>query len=192
MDNALLHSEHATPSVELRHPEVTRAHLFALARATPGARLGLKIAALLLCLEGQRPSWIVEVLGLTRMSLTRWIHGANAEGLAALTPKPVRPAAPCDCASPARPGQAPRTVTRSVWAAPRQWDGPTLVVHLERHFGIRLKVRQAQLWLHQLGYRLKRASYGYLQARSAEARAFQRRLKKTPDARPDRDRRLRG
>jgi transposase len=68
-----------------------------------------------------------------------------------------------------------------------QWDGPTLVVHLERHFGIRLKVRQAQLWLHQLGYRLKCASYSHLQAR-----AFQRRLKKTPDARPGRDRRLRG
>ncbi len=50
------------PSLELRHPEVTRAQLFALARATPGARVGLKIAALLLLLEGQRPGWIAEVL----------------------------------------------------------------------------------------------------------------------------------
>jgi transposase len=181
------------PSLELRHPEVTRAQLFALARATPGARVGLKIAALLLLLEGQRPGWIAEVLGLTRMTLTRWIHGANADGLAALAPKP-------------RPGRPPR-VTAAVRRAlakhldqspeafglPRvQWDGPTLVVHLERHFGIRLKVRQAQLWLHQLGYRLKRASYSYLQARTTEARAFQRRLKKTPQPGADRDRRLRG
>jgi transposase len=73
-----------------------------------------------------------------------------------------------------------------------QWDGPTLVVHLRRQFGIQLKVRQTQLWLHQLGYRLKRASYSYLQARSSEARAFQRQLKKTPGARPPGDRRLRG
>jgi transposase len=73
-----------------------------------------------------------------------------------------------------------------------QWDGPTLVVHLQRHFGLSLKVRQAQLWLHQLGYRLKRASYSYLQARATEGRAFQRRLKKPPDARPRQDHRLRG
>ena len=181
------------PSLELRHPEVTRAQLFALARATPGARLGLKIAALLLLLEGQRPGWNVEVLGLTRMTLTRWIHGANTEGLAALTPK----------ARPGRPARVTTTVQQALAAhleqspqafgLPRaQWDGPTLAVHLARHFGIRLKVRQAQLWLHQLGYRLKRASYSYLQARSSEARAFQRRLKKTPQPGADRDRRLRG
>ena len=46
----------------------------------------MKIAALLLILEGQRPGWISEVLGLTRMSLTRWIHGLNADGLLALVP----------------------------------------------------------------------------------------------------------
>jgi transposase len=181
------------PSLELRHPEVTRAELFALARATPGARLGLKIAALLLLLEGQRPGWIVEVLGLTRMTLTRWIHGVNSEGVGALTPKP----------RPGRPARVTAAVQRALaehlgqppqaFGLPRvQWDGPTLVVHLRRQFGIQLKVRQAQLWLHQLGYRLKRASYSYLQARSSEARAFQRQLKKTPDARPPGDRRLRG
>ena len=52
------------PSLELRHPEVTRAHLFALARATPGARLGLKIAALLLCLHNSMTlRYEVEFLG---------------------------------------------------------------------------------------------------------------------------------
>ncbi len=181
------------PSLELTHPDATRAKLFALARATPGARVGLKIAALLLLLEGQRPGWIVEVLGLTRMTLTRWIHGVNATGLTAVIPK--RP--------PGRPARLTPAIRRALAAhleespqafgLPRvQWDGPTLVVHLDRHFGIRLKVRQAQLWLHQLGYRLKRASYSYLQARTAEARAFQRRLKKTPQPGANRDRRLRG
>lgn len=60
-----------------------------------------------------------------------------------------------------------------------QWDGPTLVTYLKRRWGITLKVRQAQYWRHQLGYRLKRASYSYLQARAEEARKFQRALKKT-------------
>jgi transposase len=181
------------PSLELTHPDATRSQLLALARAAPGAWLGLKIAALLLLLEGQRPGWITEVLGLTRMSLTRWIHGVNAEGVAALSPKP-RPGRPARLTSPVR-----RMLERHLEQSPQavglpraQWDGPTLVVHLQRHFGIALKVRQAQQWLHQLGYRLKRASYSYLQARTSEARAFQRRLKKTPEPGFPRDRRLRG
>jgi transposase len=181
------------PSLELTHPDATRAKLFALARETPGAWIGLKIAALLLLLEGQRPGWIVKVLGLTRMSLTRWIHGVNAEGVAALTPKP-RPGRPARLTAAVRQAlvshldQSPQA-----FGLPRvQWDGPTLAVHLARDFGIRLKVRQAQLWLHQLGYRLKRASYSYLQARASEARAFQRRLKKTPQPRPPGNRRVRG
>ena len=181
------------PSLELTHPDATRAKLLALVRAIPGARVGLKIAALLLLLEGQRPGWIVEVLGLTRMTLTRWIHGMNAEGLAAVTPKrqPGRPAR----LTPAVRQALAQHLEQSpeAFGLPRvQWDGPTLVVHLQRQFGIALKVRQAQLWLHQLGYRLKRASYSYLQARASEAQAFQRRLKKTPDPRPPRHRRLRG
>jgi transposase len=181
------------PSLELTHPDATRAKLFALARATPGARVGLKVAALLLLLEGQRPGWIVEVLGLTRMTLTRWIHGVNAAGLATVTPKrqPGRPAR----LTPAVRQALAQHLEQSpeAFGLPRvQWDGPTLVVHLQRHFGIPLKVRQAQLWLHQLGYRLKRASYSYLQARATEARAFQRRLKKTPEPGAARHRRLRG
>ena len=50
-----------------------------------------------------------------------------------------------------------------------RWDGPTLVVHIKRQFGIKLKVRQAQMWMHQLGYRLEHSSYAYLQARSEDA-----------------------
>ena len=182
-----------TPSLELKHPEATRERLVALAKEIPGAWIGMKIAALLLVVEGQRPSWIVEVLGLTRMSLNRWMHGVNTAGVRFLVPKP-------------RPGRPPRLtlavrrdLSRHLEQSPQdfglprvQWDGPTLVVHLKRHFAIRLKVRQSQLWMHQLGYRLKRASHTYRQARSSDARRFQRGLKKTPDARASRDRRLPG
>ncbi len=163
----------------------------ALAKTIPGAWIGIKIAALLLLLEGQRPGWIAEVLGLTRMSLTRWIHGVNAAGLEALRSKP-------------RPGRPPRLTPQvhqalaahleqspQAFGLPRvQWDGPTLVVHLKRQFGIPLKVRQAQIWMHQLGYRLKRASHAYLQARTAEARRFRQKVKKTRGTGPTRDPRL--
>ncbi|MCX6565020.1 MAG: winged helix-turn-helix domain-containing protein, partial [Candidatus Aminicenantes bacterium] len=55
----------------------------------------------------------------------------------------------------------------------------TLVEHLKRRYGLKMKVRQAQIWMHQLGYRLKRASYVYLQARAKDAKQFHRELKKT-------------
>ncbi len=179
------------PSLELTHPEATQARLLALAKATPGAWIGLKIAALLLTLEGQRPGWISEVLGLTRMSLTRWMHAVNAAGVRALVPSP-RPGRPPRLTPPVRATLARQLAQPpQAFGLPRvQWDGPTLVVHLKRQFGIRLQVRQAQMWLHQLGYRLKRASYTYLQARAADARRFQRTLKKTPGPGSPRHRRL--
>ena len=169
------------PTLTVTHPSVSKEVLVALASDIPGAWIGIKIAALLLVLEGQRPGWIAAVLGLTRMSLHRWIHGVNQEGVVALSPK-------------ARPGRPPRLNSRvrhqleqHLEQSPQtfglnrvQWDGPTLAIHLKRQFGIQLKVRQAQQWMHQLGYRLKRAGYTYLQARATDAKQFQRALKKTP------------
>jgi transposase len=154
--------------------------LLALVDDIPGAWIGMKVAALLLVIEGQRPGWIVEVLGLTRMSLNRWIHTVNEHGVRSLVPRP----------KPGRPAALTTAVRRELEAhlerspqefgLPREhWDGPTLVVHLKRRFGIALKVRQAQSWMHQLGYRMKRASHTYLQAHAADAQRFQRALKKT-------------
>ncbi len=168
------------PTLTLTHPAAKKERLLAVAEEIPGAWIGIKIAALLLVVEGQRPGWITEVLGLTRMSLGRWIHAVNEEGLAALKPKP----------RPGRPTRLEPKIQKVLQAhlekSPQefglnraQWDGPTVVAHLKRHFGITLKVRQAQSWMHHLGYRLKRASYSYLQAKAADARKFQRTLKKT-------------
>jgi hypothetical protein len=136
------------PTLTLTHPEATREGLLAFARKTPGAAIGIKVAALLLILEGQRPKWIIDIFGLTRQSLNNWMHHVNERGVAALK-------------ALSRPGR------------------PTLVVHIKRQFGIKLKVRQAQMWMHHLGYRLKHSSYAYLQARSEEAKRFSRALKKT-------------
>ena len=180
-----------TPTLELTHPHATRTRLLALAKEIPGAWIGIKIAALLLLLEGQRPGWIAEVLGPTRMSLTRWIHGVNAAGLPALRPKP-RPGRPRRLTPQVRQALAAHLEqSPQAFGLPRvQWDGPTLVVHLKRQFGIALKVRQCQMWMHQLGYRLKRASHAYLQARTAEARRFRQKVKKTRGAGSTGDHRL--
>lgn len=173
------------PTLTLKHVDATKEKLLALADKIPGAWIGLKIATLLLVLEGQRPSWIIEVLGLTRMSLNRWLHGVNEQGLEFLIPKP-RPG------RPARMGdKVQQELAQHLEKTPQDfglrrshWDGPTVVVHLKKHFGINLKVRQAQIWMHHLGYRLKRASYSYLQGKSTDAQKFQKTLKKTSQAGP--------
>ena len=160
--------------------KVTRENLLTFAKSIPGAWIGLKVAALLLVLEGQRPGWISQVLGLTRMSLNRWIRAVNEKGIQALVSK----------SRLGRPSKLTQSIAQQVEQHLEQspqifglnrarWDGPTLVVHLKRHFGVKLKVRQAQNWMHQLGYRLKRASYTYLQAKAEEAKKFQKALKKT-------------
>ena len=170
-----------TPTSKVAPVTVTRELLLTVAKETPGARVGLKIAAILLLLEGQRCGWIAEVLGLTRQSLNLWVHKLNAEGVAALKDKP----------RPGRPARLTATVRQrleiDLEKAPLevglnrvQWDGPTLAVYLKRQLGVTLKVRQAQNWLHQLGYRLKRAGYSYLQASAKDARRFRTALKKTP------------
>ena len=170
-------------ALALTHPEVTREKLLGLAKQVPGAWVGLKIAAMLLLLEGQRPGQINASLGLSRMTLERSINGVNQDGIPALVPK-------------LRPGRAGRLTSelrerleRDLEKTPRDfglsratWDGPTLVIHLKKTFGVQLKVRQAQYWLHRLGYSLKRAGYVYLQARAEDATDFREQLKKTRPA----------
>src|SRR5512139_1376632 len=72
------------PTLMLTYPEASRERLLAMVRLIPGAHMGIKIAALLLILEGQRPGWIADVLGLTRQSLNLWMHRVNDGGLKGL------------------------------------------------------------------------------------------------------------
>jgi transposase len=167
-------------ALKLAHPEANREKLLDLAKQVPGAWVGLKIAALLLVLEGQRPGQVNASLGLSRMTLERWIHGVNREGIQALVSKP-RPGRPSQLTPELR-----QELRRDLEKSPREfglqrpaWDGPTLQAHLKKDFGVRLKTRQAQYWMHQLGYSLKRAGYVYLQARAEDAAQFRQELKKT-------------
>lgn len=163
--------------------KASKEQLLALAEKVPGAWVGIKIATLLLVKEGQRPGWISEVLGQTRMNVNRWKRAVEKNGVDALIPKK----------QPGRPVRmTPKIVAqleRHLEESPQKfglnrvrWDGPTLATHLERQFGVKLKVRQAQYWMHQLGYRLKRASHAYLQAKAEDAKTFAKTLKKTQNA----------
>jgi transposase len=159
--------------------DVTPEALLRLAMETPGAWLGVKIAVVLLVRAGQRPSTVTALFGLSRTTVTAWVHRVNREGVRGLLERP----------RPGRPSQLTPRIRRQVdahlahspveygWSR-AQWDGPMLVQHLRKYFGVRIKVRQAQHWLHHLGYRLKRAGYSYVQARAEDARQFRESLKK--------------
>lgn len=169
----------------LNPEKVSKKQLLALVEKAPGAWIGMKIATLLLVLEGQRPSWISDVLGQNRMNINRWTRAVNRDGVEALIPKK-------QSGRPAR--ITPKIVAqleRHLEQSPQKfglnrvrWDGPTLATHLQRQFGVKLKVRQAQDWMHRLGYRLKRASHVYLQAKALDAKKFAESLKKTQNTGP--------
>jgi transposase len=174
-------------TLEIRHPDVTPERLLASAEEFPGAWLGIKIAVLLLFLDGYRPTFLARLFNISRMSLTRWVHCLNRQGLAGVVEK-SRPGRPTQLTSRLR-----RQLLADLERSPEQqglpraaWDGPTLAVHLRRRYGVSLQVCQAQNWLHRLGYRLTLAGYAYLRARAEDAEKFRRQLKKTAPPGPPR------
>ena len=166
-------------TLALDHPDLTRPKLLALAETVPGAWLGLKIAAFLLLLAGWKPQQVVELFGLSRMGLWKWVKGANRNGLKAWQPAP-------------RPGRKPRlsaeqqkqltlaleqAPSKLGWARAR-WDGPLVVSYVRQVFGVELKVRQAQRWLHRLGFVLLQPAYRYVQAKKRGVVRFTKQVKK--------------
>ncbi len=166
-------------ALSITRDDVTPEALVRLAMVTPGAWLGVKIAVVLLVRAGHRPRTLTALFGISRTTLTAWVHRVNREGVQGLLER----------SRPGRPSQLTPRIRRQVdahlahspveygWSR-AQWDGPMLVQHLRKSFGVRIKVRQAQNWLHHLGYRLKRAGYSYVQARAEDARQFRESLKK--------------
>jgi len=138
-------------ALTITRDDVTPDALVRLAATTPSAWLGVKIAVVLLVRAGHRPSAVTALFGISRTTLTAWVHRVNREGVQGLLERP----------RPGRPSQLTPRIRRQVdvhlvhlpaeygWAR-AQWDGPMLVQHLRKYFGVRIKVRQAQHWLHHL------------------------------------------
>jgi transposase len=161
---------------------LTREALLKMAEQTPGAWIGIRIAALLLLLEGWKSSQIARLFGLTRWSIVRWIQRANEKGVAGVAEKK----------RPGRPGrideQIQKALEKDLEKSPRElglkrnrWDGVVVVEYLERIHGIGLKVRQAQRWIRRLGFSLRQPIYRYAQATTEGVEEFRKTVKKTPE-----------
>ena len=68
-------------ALTLSHPSLTREILLRKADETPGAWIGIRIAALLLILSGWKSTQVAELIGLTRWAVVKWIQKANSDGV---------------------------------------------------------------------------------------------------------------
>jgi transposase len=169
-------------ALTITNESVRREALLGMAERIPGAWIGIRIAALLLLLEGWKSSQIARLFGLTRWSVVRWIQGVNDKGLLAVEAK-KQPGRPCRLDK-----RIQRALEKDLEKSPRalglkrnRWDGVVVVEYLERVHGVRLKVRQAQRWIRRLGFSLRQPIYRYAQARTEGVEEFRKTVKKTPD-----------
>ena len=169
-------------ALTITNEAVTREALLELAEKIPGAWVGIRIAALLLLLEGWKSSAVASLFGLTRWSVVRWIQGVNERGIVALESK-KQPGRPCRLDA-----QIQQALENDLEKSPRalglkrnRWDGVVVVEYLERVHGVRLKVRQAQRWIRRLGFSLRQPIYRYAQATTEGVEEFRKTVKKTPD-----------
>ena len=169
-------------SLTITNKSVTRKALLEMAKRVPGAWIGIRIAAMLLLLEGWKSTQIARLLDISRWNMVKWIHKINEEGLAGI-PDKKRPGRPCRLTK-----KIQRELEEALEKNPvefglkrNRWDGIVVVEYLERFHGVRLKVRQAQRWIRRLGFTLQRPVHRYVQATSEGIEEFRETLKKTSE-----------
>jgi transposase len=155
-------------ALTLSHPTVARDILLRKADETPGAWIGIRIAALLLILSGWKSTQVAELFGLTRWAVVKWIRKANSDGVEMVT----------DRARPGRPSRFDENVMRKLDEAlsksPQdfgisrsKWDGVVFVEYLKKAYHAEIHVRHAQRLIKKLGYSLRRPMYRFVQAKQA-------------------------
>jgi transposase len=168
-------------SLTITNEGVTREALLDLADRIPGAWMGIRIAAVLLFLDGWKTTRIAELFDISRWSMVKWIHRINEEGISGI-PTKKRTGRPCRLT-----GDVQRELERALGKNPlefgltrNRWDGIVVVEYLERFHRVHLKVRQAQRWIKRLGFSLQRPLHRYVQATSEGIEEFEETVKKTP------------
>lgn len=169
-------------ALQITNKQVTREALLKMAEIVPGAWVGIRIAGLLLILSGWRSTQVARLFGLSQWSVVKWIGHANLEGTAMVEDQP-RPGRPSRLSVSCK-----RALEHALQKSPKdfgieraRWDGIVVVEYLNRFHQVRIRVRRAQLLLHDLGYALKQPIYRYAQASQEGVKSFQKALKKTPD-----------
>jgi transposase len=167
--------------LSVTNPEVSRESLLRFAERVPGAWLGIRIAAIVLILEGFRSTQVAELFDLGRWSVVKWIQRVNAEGISGLEEKP-RPGRPARLDETIRKDldEALQRDSREFGLKRNRWDGICVTEYLEKVHGVRVRVRQAQRWIRRLGFSLRQPVHRYAQATMDGVEEFRETIKKTP------------
>jgi len=169
-------------ALEITNPQVTRESLLKMAEIIPGAWIGIRIAGLLLILSGWKTSDVAKLFSLSRWSVVKWIHHANTEGTEMIEDK-ARPGRPSRLSASCREDleKALQQSPKEFGIARARWDGIVVVEYLKRYHSVNIRVRRAQILLHELEFSLKQPQYKYVQATEKGMQRFKKELKKTPD-----------
>lgn len=121
------------------------------------ARFVRRMDMLLLLCSGQSISFVSKTYGISSVTLQRWVHRFNEEGIDGLRdrPKKGRPKRLTD--------EQKETLKKELTSSPismgyRQghWDGKLLSFHLKEKYDVSFKVRRCQMLFHELGFSLQR------------------------------------
>jgi transposase len=167
-------------TLEITNKSITRESLLKIAEKIPGAWIGLRIAAMILVLEGWKSTQVAALFDVSRWSVVKWIQKANEQGVQGIK----------EGHKPGRPSRMDEEIEQDLENAlsrdPREfglkrnrWDGLVVVEYVERIHGVKIKVRQAQRWIRRLGFSLKVPIYKYAQATAEGVEEFGKTLKKT-------------
>lgn len=167
-------------ALTITNKTVTQQALLEMAKSVPGAWIGIRIAAILLILDGWKSSQVARLFDLSRWSVVKWIKSTNDEGVIVLNDK-RRPGRPSRIN-----GEISKDLEEALCKKPEKfglkrnrWDGIVVVEYLERFHGVHLKVRQAQRLIRRLGFTLQRPIHKYIQATSEGVKEFRETIKKT-------------
>ena len=168
-------------ALTITNENVTREAFLEIAQEIPGAWIGLRIAGILLILEGWKSTQIADLFDVSRWSVVKWIHRINEEGICEIEEK-KRSGRPCRLDK-----EVQQDLEKALEKDPREfglmrnhWDGIVVVEYLKRAHRIKLGVRQAQRWIRRLGFSLRRPIYRYVQATEEGVEEFRQTIKKIP------------
>lgn len=153
--------------------------LVELYRNEKNGRLKERYQAIYLMHELRNCTKVAKIVKRSRITIQTWVKKFNSGGLEALVPKtiPGRPSRLSD--------EQKEELKRDIATHPRKlgyefsnWDGKKLSAHIKKKFGVRLKVRQCQYLLHELGFSLQRPRYIFPKADPQEQETFREDFKK--------------
>ena len=143
------------------------------------ARYDHRLHGLLLVSGGHSCNEVGALFGEASTTVQRWVRRFEESGFAGLREgeRSGRPRS-LDERSWRRVEADLRKSPEAFGLRAHLWDGPVLAVHLQRHYGIELGVRQCQRMFRQMGFRLRKPRPQLAQADPLAVSA----VKKTPPA----------